>query len=479
MKKNQNTHKNRIISFYAFSKPDELIKLQQSNLRVIMSSKLNAMEIKEIDKFVKFLVLKSTQVIVQSRLGSQIRTEANSSKNDWFNINIFDQPDVLSETRKALQISSSDSVIPRLPLCVEISLQTVEGDKMILEVWSLGMQTDLADPTLKATYAIYNRMGILLKSLISVTRVTPAYKLSRRQSPDSFHIYYRIYCGQPQEHNLGDGYKQVRVGQLAVPLGTITISVAYRTKMTITPTQTVGNNSVTMKGPDPQWNIDDLSPKHKNNRKASKVIDIDRPMKIGAFVDVSSAKTFTEADFSLPETPQFSWLMRKQQLSATATSNSSTNSQKDCDDPLAGTSPVSLNEFKRTSSRWSTRTLPGEDEKLFKEPHYPFATQDTPISDLAKFYRECFNAPPLHQFAEQEEQNESPRLSESSNAEETMEDTLGANSPGATTTNVERNNSINDLTKQLEQFETSLGDYDSLLTSLCQKNTEVDDNLNS
>lgn len=86
---------------------------------------------------------------------------------------------------------------------MEISLQTVEGDKMILEVWSLNIQIDQADPSLRATYAIYNRMGILLKSLISVTRVTPAYKLSRRQSADSYHIYYRIYCGTPQEHNLG------------------------------------------------------------------------------------------------------------------------------------------------------------------------------------------------------------------------------------------------------------------------------------
>lgn len=120
-----------------------------------------------------------------------------------FNIAIHDNQDVLNETRKALQISTTDSIITRLPLCVEISLQTVEGDKMILEVWSLGIQVDQADPTLKATYAIYNCMGILLKSLISVTRVTPAYKLSRRQSPDSFHIYYRIYCGAPQEHNLG------------------------------------------------------------------------------------------------------------------------------------------------------------------------------------------------------------------------------------------------------------------------------------
>lgn len=52
---------------------------------------------------------------------------------------------------------------------------------------------------------IYNGMSILLKSLIAVTRATPAYKLSRKQSTDSYNIYYRIYTGEPHTHNLG-GY---------------------------------------------------------------------------------------------------------------------------------------------------------------------------------------------------------------------------------------------------------------------------------
>ena len=33
----------------------------------------------------------------------------------------------------------------------------------------------------KVTLTVYNRMGLLLKSLITVSRVTPAYRLSRRQ----------------------------------------------------------------------------------------------------------------------------------------------------------------------------------------------------------------------------------------------------------------------------------------------------------
>lgn len=121
-----------------------------------------------------------------------------------FNIAIQDHPDVLVETKKALQLSQTESITNRLPLCVEISLQTVDGDKMILEVWSLNINAEISDPAIKTSYTIYNRMSILLKSLISITRVTPAYKLSRRQNPDSFSIYYRIYSGEPQHHNLGE-----------------------------------------------------------------------------------------------------------------------------------------------------------------------------------------------------------------------------------------------------------------------------------
>lgn len=120
-----------------------------------------------------------------------------------FNIAIIDQPDVLAETKKVLQISQHESIVTRLPLCVEISLQTVEGDNMILEVWSLSVQSDQCDAQLRTTHSIYNRMGLLLKSLLSVTRSTPAYKLSRRQSGDSYQIFYRIYIGEAQTHQLG------------------------------------------------------------------------------------------------------------------------------------------------------------------------------------------------------------------------------------------------------------------------------------
>lgn len=68
------------------------------------------------------------------------------------------------------------------------------------------------------------------------------------------------------------------------------------------------------------------------------------------------------------------------------------------------------------------------------------------MNDLAKFYRDCFNAPPLQEFIQTPEEEE-------------------------------RDLAVDDLTLQLEQFETSLGDYDALVTSVC--NQSVDNNSNS
>lgn len=104
------------------------------------------------------------------------------------------------EARKVL---CNEIISSTIPLCIEISLRTVEGDTMVLETWTLGVLPEQSDPTIRVTYTVYNRMGILLKSLLSVSRVTPAYKLSRRQGPDSYIICYRIYMGEPQLHILG------------------------------------------------------------------------------------------------------------------------------------------------------------------------------------------------------------------------------------------------------------------------------------
>ncbi|XP_055538601.1 autophagy-related protein 13 homolog isoform X1 [Wyeomyia smithii] len=509
-----------------------------------MACQTDVLDKSSLEKFVKILAMKSAQIIVQARLGEKIKTDCNtkSSGNDWFNIAIDDQPDVLKETKKALEISQHESIVTRLPLCVEISLQTVEGDNMILEVWSLSVQKDQCDLQLRATHAIYNRMGLLLKSLLSVTRSTPAYKLSRRQSADSYQIFYRIYIGEPQTHQLGDGHKQLRVGQLCTQIGTLTMAVAFRTKMTISPTQTGRDNTIMLKS---DHFLKDISPKHirynYNKKNEKKIIDLDKPMRCGAFVDASRVKQYTEEDFILPETPPFHWLLPKPKddtislksgtdedrqsiNSPIADENSSTNANNNntvtnlnnvnnnsnkgsfesagamnfrlsqspksgesnisaaatiattataTTNPATGTNsgspPASLTGEFRRSSRWSIRQTGPEDERLLKELHFPFAASNSPIGDLAKFYRECFNAPPLQEFNQLSNVISNVDDEEAANADDAGRILTAADGAGD-------EDDVDDLTRQLEQFETSLPEFETLVTSLCQT---VDSNSNS
>lgn len=45
------------------------------------------------------------------------------------------------------------------------------------------------DKDIKVSYMVYNRLSVLLKSLLAITRVTPAYKLSRNQGHDYVILY--------------------------------------------------------------------------------------------------------------------------------------------------------------------------------------------------------------------------------------------------------------------------------------------------
>ncbi|KAM8871647.1 autophagy-related protein 13 isoform 3-T4 [Synchiropus picturatus] len=195
-----------------------------------MDSDLSPQDKRDLDKFIKFFALKTVQVIVQARLGEKIFTRSSSSPtgSDWFNLAIKDIPEVTHEAKKALA-----GQLPSIgrSMCVEISLKTSEGDSMELETWCLEMN-EKCDKDIKVSYTVYNRLSVLLKSLLAITRVTPAYKLSRKQGHD-YVILYRIYFGEVQLSGLGEGFQSVRVGVVGTPVGTVTLSCAYRTNLAL------------------------------------------------------------------------------------------------------------------------------------------------------------------------------------------------------------------------------------------------------
>ncbi|XP_047369342.1 autophagy-related protein 13 homolog isoform X3 [Vespa velutina] len=369
--------------------------------------KLSMQDKKDLDKFTKFLALKAAQIIVQSRSGEKVCTKCkpNSSGTDWFNLAIQDLPDVLAEAKRAL---CGEIVNSTIPLCIEISLRTVEGDTMVLETWSLGVLPEHSDPTVRVTYTVYNRMGILLKSLLSVSRITPAYKLSRRQGPDSYVICYRIYMGEPQLHTLGDNYKHVRVGQLCTPVGTIHLSVSYRTKMTISPTHT-GRDSIMLKS---DHFHSDLSPRHARYQQSSLLTPRQTspppPPAPGSLGDTVNAKNVT---------------------AGVATDNSNNGNNERLSNDNTTSKSNSQNESRRSSCSMTS----ANDDFIMVDLKTPFAITNT-NSDLGAFYRECQSAPQLQAFME----------------ERTLAEQVG------------------DLTKQLETFETNMQHYEDILSSLCQ-----------
>ncbi|XP_037100924.1 autophagy-related protein 13 isoform X5 [Syngnathus acus] len=195
-----------------------------------MDSDLSTQDKKDLDKFIKFFALKTVQVIVQARLGEKICTRSSPSPtgSDWFNLAIKDIPEVTHEAKKILA-----GQLPGVghSMCVEISLKTSEGDSMELETWCLEIN-EKCDKDIKVSYTVYDRLSVLLKSLLAVTRVTPAYKLSRKQGHD-YVILYRIYFGEVQMRGLGEGFQTVRVGVVGTPVGTVTLSCAYRTNLAL------------------------------------------------------------------------------------------------------------------------------------------------------------------------------------------------------------------------------------------------------
>uniref|UniRef100_A0A2R5LA97 Autophagy-related protein 13 n=2 Tax=Ornithodoros turicata TaxID=34597 RepID=A0A2R5LA97_9ACAR len=413
--------------------------------------KLSVQDRKELEKFTKFLAYKSVQVIVQSRLGEKQKTRSKpySTGSDWFNLDIPDLPEVQAEVKRAMggQIPAAGGP----SLCTEISLQTAEGDSLALETWQLAV-AEACDPTVRAIYTVYNRMSILLKSLIAFTRVTPAYRLSARQGPDSYVICYRVYLGDPQVHLLGEGCKSETVGRVGTPIGTVIFGVLYRTKLTISPQRAAPHNPIMVKS---DYFKPDLSPKwvHRNScphvkpysgdtevdgtKVADGALDAHKNRDYGAaptnghtngdggFVDIRNGAFAPvppplDGEFEIPEVPFQHLLPVENGLSSTDTVDSAR-----ANDDSKGDADAAVEKNGKESP-------PAEDFVLI-ELKPPFADSDG-SADLGAFFHECQTAPMLSSFASQ------PTLEEQ----------------------------VSEISAHLAALESSLPDLDQFVESVCQ-----------
>ncbi|XP_050676064.1 autophagy-related protein 13 homolog [Leptidea sinapis] len=362
----------------------------------------------EFTKFTKFLAYKGVQVIVESRKGVKIEpnSKPQSGNTDWFNLQIPDAPEVNQAIKNALP---SDRILEtiRSQLNVEISVQTEDGDEMVLELWTLGLDETQFDTSLKAMNTVYFRMGILLKSLITLTRITPAYHLSRKQRTESFTIFYRVYNGEPKLNSLGDSVKKTQAGMLKTPLGGLGFTVSYRTNFSISPNKSEKSKTLLLKS-----DHFELSPKHvifeSKNKKEPKVphpVDLNKPLRLAAFVDEMLLEQAIKEFLSEIPIPVCRFRNKSDDSGDIRVESKST---QEIDMVVLSKSPTSFEMPPKKFPDYRT-----ENEPPLKTLQFPFA-DDHPIRELAEFYKEFFNAPRLkltEEIFKQMETNETGMMS--------------------------------------------------------------------
>lgn len=196
----------------------------------VCSSNLSLDKNKELYQISKFFLFKVTEIIIQSRSGEKVNTKCTSSPStkDQFNLNIPRYTRDLSNIIDDVYCSRPRDTSTFF--CIEIYLKTIEDQYLLLETWNFDVIKQEIDLSISIN-SVHNKISILLKSLLTASRTTPAYFLSRRQGPDSYKVCYKISKIKPLPQDLGDNHKIFEVGKLTTPIGQFNLTLCYRTKI--------------------------------------------------------------------------------------------------------------------------------------------------------------------------------------------------------------------------------------------------------
>lgn len=223
----------------------------------------------ELDKFTRFFLQKAVQVIVQSRLGAQrVKTTCNPVGNDWFNLAIPDLKEIGEEIKRCTDHMNGGkgvTILHRWNVCCEISLKTSEGNSMLLENWLLAneplseeartvasnLSEEARTVTSSQSLTVYSRMSLLLKSIIALTRATPAYRISCRDQSTELVICYRVFeTTDPMEtiRDTKDKFSpETIIGTVSSNFNNLTMSLTYRKDMSTTQSRTESANLMPLK----------------------------------------------------------------------------------------------------------------------------------------------------------------------------------------------------------------------------------------
>lgn len=149
---------------------------------------------KDLDKFTRYFLIKTVQVIVQSRLCGDkgVSTECKPSGNDWFNLNITDIKEVSEQAKAVLDklCHSGFTIKTSWRICCEISVRTNEGRNIVLELWVITNKSKIDENVSLLTkhYSGPTRIGNNSKDIFSQsnTGLNTSCRNSKIQENDTF-----------------------------------------------------------------------------------------------------------------------------------------------------------------------------------------------------------------------------------------------------------------------------------------------------
>ncbi|XP_013184953.1 autophagy-related protein 13 homolog isoform X2 [Amyelois transitella] len=358
-------------------------------------------------------------------------------------------------------------------MCIDVSLRTNDGEGMLLEVWTLKLIPD-KEPTDMglALQTIYYRMGVMLKSALTISRVTPAYKLSRKQHKENYTISHKIYSGEPNLNLLGEQYKVIKISELKTVSGTIVFQVVHRMKMTIVqenqlkPAVPAAKPEAASPATEIMVKSDHFvteSPKRAQTDK--KEIDLSKPLTRGAFVDEVKIRELHDAlSQQLPPEPPMTWLLaendklaqKMKELTTAETASTSdgpsTSAAAAAADRAstsdAGEKPGCSSEAASSNNRVASKAIEvpraKNGDKYSSLMDFAFA-DGSPMAELANFYHECVQA----RSVSDEWTDLAGEISQSTDSDS--------------------------LSQQLKMFEDAVPEFDSMVASMMSNSENSED----
>ncbi|XP_015781148.1 uncharacterized protein LOC107359192 isoform X2 [Tetranychus urticae] len=237
---------------------------------------------RETEKYTKGFIVKCINVIIESRLGESVSRKCSPTKNDWFNIALNDNEHVTKECLETLddihfvdpkcpesqKVDTGFNIDTQWRIVCEISLQKNGGDKLCsLEYWmfennpynaqentspgasspsSASPSSPGGSPLMNSRNpnsfaSVHQKMGLMIKSLMSLTRGSPSFKLSCATSTDdSLVIFYRVCQCDPDFNNFlrsinpdipevhAQFTPEIHLGSICTNYNTIDISYSQR-----------------------------------------------------------------------------------------------------------------------------------------------------------------------------------------------------------------------------------------------------------